>query len=41
MLKGDLNRLMQFSHAAPYEAGLVLRSVLFGVPLRRRGTRIP
>ena len=31
---------MQFSHAAAYEAGLVLRSALFGFPVRRRRMHI-
>ena len=37
---GDVNRLMQFSHAAAYEASLVLRIALFGFPVHRRRLHI-
>ncbi|WP_197916614.1 dihydrolipoyl dehydrogenase family protein [Thiosulfatihalobacter marinus] len=38
---GDVAGGMQFTHVAGYQAGVILRSVLFGLPARAREDHIP
>lgn len=38
---GDVIGGMQFTHVAGYHAGLVIRSALFGLPIKRREDHIP
>ncbi|HSF92676.1 MAG TPA: FAD-dependent oxidoreductase, partial [Paracoccaceae bacterium] len=38
---GDVTGGMQFTHVAGYQAGVVIRSALFGLPAKARTTHIP
>lgn len=38
---GDVTGQMQFTHVAGYQAGVVLRSILFGLPSRARTGHLP
>lgn len=38
---GDVNGRMLFTHAAGYQAGVVIRSALFGMPAKASHTRVP
>lgn len=38
---GDIAGGMQFTHAAGYQAGVVIRSILFGLPSKARTAHIP
>ena len=38
---GDVNGRMQFTHAAGYQAGVVVRSALFGLPAKASHSHVP